>query len=136
VADQAGQEIKPADGQRPTATMTATAWLTRAEEYRAASLAAPDGHPKVFLALHATELLLKGLILRQAGDLGALSHTHDLGDLLRAVGVDAAGYPHLINADPKMTYFRYPKELHRELDSATVLREADALWEHLNGGHL
>lgn len=117
-------------------TMTATGWLTRAEEYRAASLAAPDGHPKVFLSLHAAELLLKGLLLGRAGDLGALSHTHDLGDLLRAVGVDAVGYPHLVNADPKMTYFRYPKEPRPELDSAAVLREADALWDHLNGGQL
>ncbi len=116
--------------------MTATAWLTRAEEYRAAALAAPDGHPKVFLALHATELLLKGLILRLAGDLGALSHTHDLGDLLRAVGVDPAGYPHLVNADPRMTYWRYPKPPRPDLDPDAVLREADALWEHLNGVQL
>lgn len=106
-----------------TATMTPTDWLTRAGEYRAASLAVPAGHPK-------------GLILWHAGDLGALSHTHDLGDLLRAVGVDPAGYPHLVNADPKMTYHRYPKEPRPELDSATVLREADTLWSHLNGGQL
>lgn len=115
-------------------TMTATPWLTRAGEYRAASLAVPAGHPKVFLALHAAELLLKGLLLGRAGDLGALSHTHDLGDLLRAVGVDAAGYPHLINADPKMTHFRYPKEPRLDLDVGAVLREADALWDYLNGG--
>lgn len=116
--------------------MTATAWLTRAEEYRAASLAAPDGHPKVFLALHATELLLKGLILRLAGDLGALSHTHDLGDLLRAVKVDPDGYPALVQADPRMTYHRYPKEPRPDLDAGAVLREADALWGHLNEGEL
>ncbi len=117
-------------------TITATDWLTRAGEYRAAALTAPDGHPKMFLALHATELLLKGLIFRQAGDLGALSHTHDLGDLLRVVGVDSASYPHLVNADPKMTYFRYPKPPRPDHDPDAVLREADALWDHLNGGQL
>jgi HEPN domain-containing protein len=116
--------------------MTATNWLMRAEEYRAASLAAPDGHPKMFLALHATELLLKGLILRQAGDLGALSHTHDLGDLLRAVGVNPAGYPALVHADPRMTYFRYPKPPRPDLDPDAVHREADAVWNRLNGGEL
>lgn len=114
--------------------MTATAWLTRAEEYRAASLAAPDGHPKVFLSLHAAELLLKGLILSQTGDLGALSHTHDLATLLRAVGVDPADYQHLVNADPKMTYYRYPKEPRPDLDAGAALRESDALWNRLKRG--
>lgn len=116
--------------------MTATDWLTRAGEYRAAALTAPDGHPKVFLSLHAAELLLKALILRHAGDLGALSHTHDLGDLLRAVGADPAGYPHLVAADPKMTYFRYPKQPRQDLDAGAVLSEADELWDRLNGGEL
>lgn len=119
-----------------TATMTPTDWLTRAGEYRAASLAVPAGHPQVFLSLHATELLLKGLILSRAGDLGALSHTHDLGDLLRAVGVDPAGYPHLVNADPRMTYWRYPKPPRPDLDPDAVLCEADDLWNDLNGGQL
>lgn len=114
--------------------MTATDWLTRAGEYRATSLAAPDGHPKVFLALHAAELLLKGLLLGRAGDLGALSHTHDLGDLLRAVGVDPADYRHLVNADPRMTFFRYPKPPRPDLDLDAVLREADAVWNRLQGG--
>ncbi len=115
---------------------SATDWLTRAGEHRAASLAAADGHPQVFLALHAAELLLNGLILRHTGDLGALSHTHALGDLLRAVGVDPAVYPHLVAADPKMTVFRYPKEPRRGLDAGAVLSEADFLWNRQKGGEL
>lgn len=113
--------------------MTATDWLTRATEYRVASLAVPSGHPKLFLTLHATQLFLKGVLLRQAGDLGELSHTHDLGTLLSAVGVDANDFLNLINADPKMTHFRYPQPPKPGLDLDAILREADALWTCLKG---
>ncbi|MCZ2340315.1 MAG: hypothetical protein LC104_00795 [Bacteroidales bacterium] len=106
-------------------------WRERAREYRDAARTCPPGYPKTFLHLHSVELLLKSEVLRQGTAVSELINTHDFARLLAAVGLAPEPLGHLIAADPKMTYFRYPKPPRAGLDLDRIEDEANTQWAAL-----
>jgi len=107
-------------------------WRQRAREYRDAARTCPPGHAKTFLHLHSVELLLKAEVLRRGTAVPELIDTHDFARLLAAVGLAPEPFGHLVAADPKMTYFRYPKPPRAGLDLDRIEDEAGTLWAALS----
>jgi hypothetical protein len=95
------------------------------------------GNARIFLYLHAAEVLLKWRLLEDRGEISAgLEKTHDLASLAAALHLDDAGVKELAGLDPRGTRFRYPGERYAEPDPAAADRVREltrALWQRFGG---